>query len=236
MRTRAGWTKNAGAVTPNVNKDAMIFEDRRDAGRKLAAKLSEYEGRENVLILALPRGGVPVAFEAARRLSQPLDIFLVRKLGVPGREELAMGAIASGGVRVLNKEEVIDPLRIPDAVIDAVAEKERKELERRAEAYRNGRPEPVIEGKTIILIDDGLATGATMRAAAYAIKQQKPAKVVIAVPVSSPETCEEFEREVSEIVCAATPEPFYGVGKWYRDFSQTTDAEVRELLEKSRSE
>lgn len=212
----------------------MIFQNRTDAGQKLAEGLTEYKNRDDVLILALPRGGVPVAFEAARKLNAPLDVFLVRKLGVPGHEELAMGAIASGGVRVLN-ETVVNPLRIPESVINAVAEKEQRELERREREYRDALPSPEIEGKIVILIDDGLATGATMRAAAIALKQQNPAKIIIAVPVSSPETCDEFEQEVDAIICAATPQPFYGVGIWYRDFSQTTDKEVRELLEKGRS-
>jgi putative phosphoribosyl transferase len=207
----------------------MIFQNRIEAGRKLAEKLTEYANRDDLLILALPRGGVPVAFEVAQKLNAPLDVFLVRKLGVPGYEELAMGAIASGGVRVLNKRTV-DYLNIPEKVIERVAEKEQRELERREKAYRDNRPAPEVRGKIVILIDDGLATGATMRAAAIALKAQNPAKVVIAVPVSSPETCAEFAAEVDAIVCAATPEPFEGVGKWYEDFSQTTDEEVCELL------
>lgn len=211
----------------------MIFKNRQDAGQKLAEKLTEYAaGRDDVLILALPRGGVPVAFEAAKKFNAPLDVFLVRKLGVPGHEELAMGAIASGGVRVLN-ESVVASLNIPERVINEVAKREQLELERRERAYRDSLPAPEIEGKTVILIDDGLATGATMRAAAVALKQQKPQKLVVAVPVSSPETCREFRAEVDAIVCAATPQPFYGVGMWYDDFSQTTDEEVRELLRKA---
>ncbi len=208
----------------------MIFQNRSDAGRKLAEKLTEYANRNDVLILALPRGGVPVAFEVAERLGAPFDVFLVRKLGVPGHEELAMGAIASGGVRVLN-HRTIDYLRIPDAAIDAVAEEEQRELTRREKAYRDNRPAPEIRGKTVILIDDGLATGATMRAAAVALKQMRPAKIIVAVPVASDETCREFEQEVDAVICANTPEPFYGVGLWYHDFSQTTDDEVRELLQ-----
>lgn len=211
----------------------MIFRNRKDAGKKLAEKLIRYAGRENMLVLALPRGGVPVAFEVARVLGAPLDVFPVRKLGVPGHEELAMGAIAAGR-RVIN-ETVVVPLRIPQAVIDAVAEKERRELERREKAYRDDLSPPEIEGKIIILVDDGLATGATMRAAAIAVREQRPAKVVIAVPVSSLEVCEEFEREADAVVCAATPHPFHGIGIWYEDFSQTTDDEVRQLLHKSRS-
>ena len=211
----------------------MIFRNRQDAGEKLAKKLLQYADRDDVLVFALPRGGVPVAFEVAEKLSAPLDVFLVRKLGVPGHEELAMGAIASNGVRVLN-ESVVKSLRIPEAVIDEVTEIEQRELERREREYRGNLPVPEIEGKIVIAIDDGLATGATMRAAAIALKMQNPKKVVVAVPVSSPEACDDFAREVSEIVCAATPEPFYGVGMWYTDFSQTTDEEVRELLQKSR--
>jgi len=180
----------------------------------------------------LPRGGVPVAYEVAKALRAPLDIFLVRKLGVPGHEELAMGAIASGGVRVLN-DDVVDYLRIPSEVIDSVAMDELKELERRERAYRGDRPEPDARGKTMILVDDGLATGSTMRAAAAALRQQNPARIVVAVPVSSPQTCNEYRMGVDEIICASTPERFMGVGQWYLDFSQTTDAEVRELLAKA---
>lgn len=212
----------------------MLFKNRKDAGKKLAEKLTEYTDRDDILVLALPRGGVPVAFEAAEKLNAPLDIFSVRKLGVPGREELAMGAIASGGVRVLN-ETVINPLRIPQKVINAVAEKEQIELERREREYRDALPPPEIKGKTVILIDDGLATGATMRAAALALKKQEPKKLVIAVPVASPETCSEFESEVDAVICAATPQPFYGVGMWYKDFSQTSDEEVKDLLKNRRT-
>ena len=191
--------------------------------------MTEYAGRTDTLVLALPRGGVPVAFEVARALRAPLDIFLVRKLGVPGQEELAMGAIASGGVRVVN-EDVVRHLGITPEVIDAVAAREQGELERRERAYRDERPAPDVRGRTVILVDDGLATGSTMRAAALALRQQGPARVVVAVPVASREACEEFRGEVDDIVCAATPEPFMGVGRWYEDFSQTTDEEVRELL------
>ncbi len=207
----------------------VIFRDRTDAGRKLAARLKEYAGRTDVLVLALPRGGVPVAYEVAKELGAPLDVFLVRKLGVPGQEELAMGAIASGGVRVLN-EDVVSYFGIPGEVIDIVGADERRELERRERTYRNGRPPPDVTGRVVILIDDGLATGSTMRAAAAALRAQRPARIVVAVPVSAPETCEQFKSEVDEVICAATPEPFRGVGLWYRDFSQTTDEEVRELL------
>src|SRR5213075_2257836 len=213
----------------------MIYRDRIDAGKQLAARLADYADRDEVLVLALPRGGVPVAYEVAKALRAPLDIFLVRKLGVPGHEELAMGAIATGGVRVLN-DDVVDYLRIPGAVIDAVAADELRELERRERAYRGDRPEPDVRGKTVILVDDGLATGSTMRAAAAALRQQDPAKIVVAVPVAAEATCEEFREEVDEVICAITPEPFYAVGIWYEDFSQTTDEEVRDLLARAARE
>lgn len=211
-----------------------IFRDRRDAGQKLAQELMGYANRPDVLVLALPRGGVPVAFEVAKALKAPLDIFLVRKLGVPGHEELAMGAIASGGVRVLN-DTVVDALNIPDRLIDAAAEKEQRELERRERAYRGDRPKPEVRGKTVILVDDGLATGASMRAAVEALRAQDPAGIVVAVPTAAPETCEAFEDTVEEVVCAETPQPFFGVGFWYQDFSQTTDEEVRTLLARAQS-
>ncbi len=213
----------------------MIYRNRSEAGKHLTAQLAKYANREDVLVLALPRGGVPVAFEVAKALRAPLDIFLVRKLGVPGHEELAMGAIATGGVRVLNPD-VVDYLRIPGGVIDAVAANELRELERRERVYRGDRPEPDVRGKIVILVDDGLATGSTMRAAAAALRQQGPARIVVAVPVSAPQTCDEYRMGVDEIICANTPEPFYGVGLWYEDFSQTTDEEVRELLEKARND
>jgi putative phosphoribosyl transferase len=205
------------------------FKDRREAGRLLAQQLSAYARRPDVLVLALPRVGVPVAYEVALALHAPLDVFLVRKLGVPGHEELAMGALASGGLRVLNPD-VVHYLRIPDNVIAAAVAQEQRELERRELAYRDGLPAPEIKGWVVILIDDGLATGSTMRAAARALKQQQPARLVIAVPVAASQACDELMEEVDEIVCALTPEPFVAVGLWYEDFTQTTDDEVRELL------
>ncbi|HXF60555.1 MAG TPA: phosphoribosyltransferase [Caldilineaceae bacterium] len=208
---------------------ASLFLDRRDAGRRLASKLTMFADRPDVVVLGLPRGGVPVAFEVAAALHAPLDVFLVRKLGVPGQEELAMGAIASGGVRVLN-QAVIEALNIPAPVIDAVAAREQRELERRERVYRSGRPAPDLRNKTVILVDDGLATGASMAAAVHGVRAQQPAQVVVAVPTAASETCEAFERISDKIVCAETPQPFWGVGMWYADFSQTTDEEVRELL------
>ena len=207
----------------------MLFQDRTQAGKILAGKLLEYRDQPNVLVLALPRGGVPVAVEVAQVLHAPLDVFLVRKLGVPGHEELAMGAVATGGVRVLN-QSVIKSLRIKQDELDAVTASEQRELERRQRAYRDDRPLPEIRDHIIILIDDGLATGATMRAAVLAVRQQHPARVVIGVPAAAPETCDEFRDEVDDIVCALTPYPFYGVGQWYEDFSQVTDDEVRKML------
>ena len=201
----------------------------------LATELAKYAHRPDVLVLALPRGGVPVAYEVARALGAPLDVYLVRKLGVPGQEELAMGAIASGGARVLN-EAVVDPLRIPPRVIDAVATAELRELMRRERIYRGNRPAPEVRGCTVILVDDGLAMGATMRAAVAALRQQQPARIVIAVPVAAPSTCDELRAEVDEIVSATTPEPFYAVGLWYEDFAPTTDDEVRSLLERAAHE
>jgi len=201
----------------------------------LAARLGEYAGRSGVLVLALPRGGLPVAFEVARALRSPLGVFLVRKLGVPGHEELAMGAIATGGVCVVN-EAVVRELGIGGEAFEEVAARERTELERRERAYLGDVPAPEARGRTVILVDDGLATGSTMRAAAEAVRRQEPERVVVAVPVASRETCEELRAEVDEVVCAETPEPFRGVGRWYEDFSQTTDEEVRELLAKARQE
>jgi len=208
------------------------FRDRRDAGRILAQKLLAYANHSDVIILALPRGGVPVAYEVALALNAPLDIFLVRKLGLPGHEELAIGAIASGGIRVLN-DDIIRALSIPKEVINIVAQRELEELERREQNYRGDRPAPDVHGRTVILIDDGLATGASMRAAVAGLRVQHPVRIVIAVPTAAPETCNAFEFKVDEIVCAITPEPFLGVGRWYEDFSQTTDDEVRMFLEET---
>ena len=205
------------------------FRDRFEAGRLLARELESYAHRDDVIVLALPRGGVPVGYEVARALDAPLDVFLVRKLGVPGHEELAMGAIASGGARVLN-ESVVQMLGVPDQVLDAVAAREMRELRRREGEYRDGRPPPQVAGRTVVLVDDGLATGSTMRAAARALQTQSPRKIVVAVPVAAQETCDEMQTEVDEVVCALTPEPFQAVGLWYQDFSQTSDQEVRELL------
>ena len=206
------------------------FRDRREAGRKLAEKLARYAGRDDVTVLALPRGGVPVAYEVALQLRAPLDVFVVRKLGVPGHSELAMGALASGGVRVVN-EDVIRYLQPhADSILDAMTAKESVEIERREREYRDGRPAPELKGRTVILVDDGLATGATMRAAVAALRQRQAAKIVVAVPVGSPDVCQEFEAKVDEMICAITPEWFQAVGQCYGDFSQTTDNEVRELL------
>lgn len=206
-----------------------LFLDRRDAGRRLAEKIAGYSHRPDVLVLALPRGGVPVAYEVARALNAPLDVFVVRKLGVPGYEELAMGAVATGGVRVLNND-IVEALGIPAPMIDAVAARERQELARRERLYRGGRPPPDVRGRTVILVDDGLATGATMHAAIEALRQQGPASIVVAVPTASPDTCEEMKKKADVVICAITPEPFHAVGRWYQEFSQTTDEEVRELL------
>ncbi|MGH3001126.1 MAG: phosphoribosyltransferase [Gaiellaceae bacterium] len=212
----------------------MTFHDRADAGRRLAAELERYAGRDDVVVLALPRGGVPVGAELARALAAPLDVFVVRKLGAPGHEELALGAIASGGVRVLNDSVVAD-LGITGADLERVAATEEQELERRERAYRGGRPPIEIGGRTVILVDDGLATGASMRAAARAVRAHAPERVVVAVPVAAKQTCEELGAEADEVVCTSTPWPFVAVGSWYEDFSQTTDDEVRALLDAAQS-
>jgi putative phosphoribosyl transferase len=213
----------------------MIFANRREAGRFLASKLSKYANRPDVIVLALPRGGVPVAFEVAKALHAPLDVFLVRKLGIPGHEEMAMGAIASGGVLVLN-QELVRALRIPQDVLERVIKTELQELQRRERLYRGDRPTPDVRDRTVILVDDGLATGSSMRAAIAALRQQHPARIIVAVPIGAPETCAEFEAEADDVVCARTPEPFFAVGAWYGDFSQTTDEEVHDLLEQAAEE
>ncbi|HYW86848.1 MAG TPA: phosphoribosyltransferase [Chloroflexota bacterium] len=207
----------------------MYFRDRHDAGRQLAALLTAYAGRKDVFVLALPRGGVPVGFEVARALNAPLDAFLVRKLGVPGHEELAMGALASSGVRVLNRD-TIDQLGIPPSVIEHVTAIEQGELQRQEGLYRAVRPPPDVKDHTVILVDDGLATGSTMRAAAAALRPQQPTRIVVAVPTAAPQTADELRREVDEVVCVITPQPFYAVGLWYHDFSETSDEEVSSLL------
>jgi len=207
-----------------------LYRDRRHAGRVLAQALAgKYQGRTDVVVLALPRGGVPVAWEIAQRLRAPLDVFVVRKLGVPGQEELAMGALASGGIVVLN-HEVVDALGIDEGTLSRVAADELRELIRRERSYRDGRPPAQVEGKVVILVDDGLATGSPMRAAVQALRQLRPRELVVAVPIAAASTCESIRAEVDDIVCGATPEPFRAVGLWYDDFSQTTDEEVHQLL------
>jgi putative phosphoribosyl transferase len=211
------------------------FRDRTEAGRTLAALLSEYAGRDDVVVLALPRGGVPVAYEVATALGTPLDVFVVRKLGVPGHEELAMGAIATGGAFVLD-ERVVTALGITRSDLEQVVARELRELERREAMYREGREPLQLEGKTVILVDDGLATGSTMRAAAHAVRKHNPERVIVAVPVAAQETCDAVRNDVDDIVCGLTPKPFQAVGLWYEDFSQTSDEEVRELLARAAEE
>jgi predicted phosphoribosyltransferase len=209
------------------------FRDRVDAGQALATHLRKYAARPDVVVLALPRGGVPVGYEVAKALGAPLDVFVVRKLGVPGHEEYAMGAVASGGIRVLS-DDVVRELGLTQADVERVAARETAELARREQLFRGDRPEPELSGRTVILVDDGLATGSTMKVAVKALTTKKPAAIVVAVPIASADTCREFERDVHEVVCAVTPEPFRAVGLWYQDFSQTTDAEVHDLLERGR--
>lgn len=209
------------------------FRDRTEAGRLLGAELSRRFGRRaDALVLALPRGGVPVGFEVAEALGAPLDVFIVRKLGVPGHEELAMGAIAGGGVRVLN-EDVVRYASIPQRIIEAVAAREQQELERRERSYRGNRPTLDVSGRTVFVVDDGLATGSTMRAAVRALRKIDAREVIVAVPVAAKETCQEFRAEVDDIVCLRTPSPFQAVGLWYEDFSQTSDEEVHDLLDRA---
>jgi len=207
----------------------MHFRDRSQAGRLLGQLLAQYKNRPDVLVLALPRGGVPVAYGVAHVLHAPLDVFIVRKLGVPGHEELAMGAIASGGIRTLNPS-IIQEFNIPEAAIESATDREVKELARREKLYRADKPAPNISGHTVIIVDDGLATGSTMRVAVAALRRQNPAKIVVAVPIASAETCHELQNDADEVICAVTPEPFHAVGLWYEDFNQTSDAEVTELI------
>ena len=212
----------------------MRFRERHEAGRHLAAKLMRYAGRDDVTVLALPRGGVPVGYEVARALDAPLDVFLVRKLGLPGHEELAIGAIASGGVRVLN-EDAIRAFGVTEEEIDQITTLEQQELSRRERAYRGNRPAPDVRGRIVILVDDGLATGATMAAAAAAVHRLGPGRVVIAAPVAAADTCRAMRSAADEVVCALTPQPFFAVGAWYEDFEQTSDEEVRELLRQAQN-
>ena len=207
------------------------FRDRAEAGELLAERLTAYRDRDDVVVLALPRGGVPVAREVARALGVPFDVYVVRKLGVPGHEELAMGAIATGGVRQVN-HDVVEALGIPASVIDAVAAREQVELERREQDYRGDRGPLALTNKTVILVDDGLATGSTMRAAVMAARQHRPARVIVAVPVGAASTCVDLATEADDVVCVRTPDPFVAVGLWYRDFTPTTDDDVRSLLGK----
>jgi predicted phosphoribosyltransferase len=211
-----------------------LFQDRYEAGRFLASRLSHLASDPAVVVLALPRGGVPVGFEVARALNVPMDVFVVRKLGVPGREELAMGAIASGGARVLNRD-VLETLDVPERVIDIVTEKEQPELERQEREYRDGRPPIDVRGRKIVLVDDGLATGSSMRVAVAALRQKNIAGIVVAVPVAAAATCAGFETEVDQLICGVTPDPFWAVGQWYRDFSPISDEEVRDLLRQAAS-
>jgi putative phosphoribosyl transferase len=213
----------------------MVFLDRNAAGKMLGTRLGQFANRKSVLVLALPRGGVPVAFEVALALHAPLDVYLVRKLGFPGQEELAIGAIASGGVRLLN-EKLIRSLHLPPQQIEAITQQETQELERRQHLYRRDRGAPHIQGHTLILVDDGMATGYTMRVAVTALRQQDPVEIIVAVPVASSSACRDVAREADSVVCLSTPPDFYAVGEWYRNFSQVSDTEVRELLERAHSQ
>ena len=208
------------------------FADRADAGRLLAHELRHFAGREDVVVLALPRGGVPVAFEVARELEAPLDVFVVRKLGLPEQPELAMGALASGGLRVLN-DDVVQAATVSRETIERVAGQEQQELERAERLYRDGRPPLEVAGKTVILVDDGLATGATMLAAVRALRTRDPSEIVVAVPIAPPETCEGLRSEADDVVCARTPEPFLAIGVWYEQFRQVSDEEIRDLLNRA---
>ncbi len=212
----------------------MIYQDRREAGKLLARSLERFAGRADIVVLALPRGGVPVGLEVAEALGAPLDVFIVRKLGVPGHEEYAMGAVASGGVIVLN-EEATRSLGIPASMIEAVAAREQREIARRDRLYRGTRPPLDVRDKTIIIVDDGLATGSTMRAAVEALRDRSPKRIVVAVPVGAASTCRQLREIADEVICPSTPEPFDAVGLWYANFEQTSDAEVRDLLDRSAS-
>lgn len=216
-------------MTPATAHGHLRFRDRREAGVLLADRLGQFAGRDDVVVLGLPRGGVPVAYEVARALHTPLDVFVVRKLGMPGHPEFAIGAIASGGVRVLN-EELIRSYRIPPAAVDRIVIAEQQELQRRERAYRGARPPNPVAGRTVILIDDGLATGSTMRAAVLAVRRLLPAEIVVAVPVGAAEACRALDEVADDVVCARMPAPFHAVGLWYQNFDQTTDEEVRELI------
>lgn len=211
-----------------------VFRDRSQAGQLLARRLRRYAGRDDVIVLALPRGGVPVAYAIASALNVPLDVFVVRKLGVPGEEELAMGAIASGGVRVLSRE-LIEELGLTDEDVERVAARELAELQRRERVFRGDRPFPDLEGKTVIIVDDGIATGATMRAAIRAVRAHRPARVSVAVPVGAPQALEALQDEADELICLLSPEVLMGIGAWYQDFSQLSDAEVMAYLRRSRT-
>jgi predicted phosphoribosyltransferase len=214
---------------PTATSAPMRYRDRREAGRMLADRLRHFAGHQDVIVLALPRGGVPVAFEVAMAIGAPLDVFMVRKLGLPGHPEFALGAIASGGIRIVN-DDVIRYYRIPAAAIDQIAGAEQQELERRERAYRGARPPLNLEGRVVILVDDGLATGSTMRAAVVAVRRQLPSQIVVAAPVGARQACGALDQVADEVVCAMTPEPFRAVGLWYQNFEQTTDDEVRRLL------
>lgn len=222
------------SYSPSRLFTSMSFRDRHEAGQFLAQKLLQYRDEPDIIVLALPRGGVPVAFEVAKALDAPLDIFLVRKLGVPGHEELAMGAVADGGVVVLN-EDVVGPLNIPEDIIDDAIGRESRTIQKQRANYRDGQPAPSIQGRTVILVDDGLATGATMIAAARSVRTRKPERLIIAVPVGSAGACAQLMREADEVVCLASPEPFWAVGVYYRDFSQTEDDDVERLLREARA-
>jgi putative phosphoribosyl transferase len=213
----------------------MIFPNRTEAGRRLAPRLRDYANRKGVIVLGIPRGGVPIAFEVAKYLKAPLDVLVLRKLGVPGHEELGFGAIASGGVRALNPE-IVEALQISPRTIELVTNREAKELKRREQAYRGARLPLDVRGRIVILIDDGIATGSGIRAAVAAVHQMKPAQIVIAVPVAPASTCDSLRDDVNELICLETPEPFYGVGQFYYDFSQVSDQEVNELLDRAARE